>query len=458
MQRIPFPLLFFLLLGIGANAQIFTPLNLSLRDEFMINPTYLNWNLDSINQIDIGHKDNLINVNDNPQTSYLSLRKIGLEFSEGVYFISDHYGPFQHTRLGLALSYKFKVRKTFFSLGLTPNYSSFGINYSRIKLPNQLTIVDPILIDKLYTTKSSISLSPGIMVLFPNNLHIAYANHPLTDILPLTKGSINIFSLGWICQKKPSRYTAWNLFLPYQKNNYNLLEANAKYKSNIFWGSLSTFTTVWRDFQWNSIIAKTGLELDDGFNLGIAYTHPLEKVSGVNINSYEVSIGYSFQKSHPTILVDAYYSGPKIRNADRIIYYKPVKDSIIYHVDTIYYSKYLKSDTLQSTDTIEYNIFFDFDNSNLSVYAKSQLNQLMNRFENTQGLSLALYGYADQIGSEEYNLELSNKRLSAVKKYLLEHGLDESRVYSTEAIGKPLSFVDDKKQWLNRKVVIKIIQ
>src|SRR5205085_1885488 len=65
----------------------------------------------------------------------------------------------------------------------------------------------------------------------------------------------------------------------------------------------------------------------------------------------------------------------------------------------------------------------------------STLDKVAERLQNDDELSVRIVGYADQIGSEEYNLSLSQRRADAVKTYLTEHGVPETAV-SVEARGE----------------------
>ena len=65
---------------------------------------------------------------------------------------------------------------------------------------------------------------------------------------------------------------------------------------------------------------------------------------------------------------------------------------------------------------------------------------------NTQVNNIVITGYTDRIGSDKYNQKLSERRASAVKAYLVNKGVDGSRL---SAVGKgeanPVVVCNDKK-------------
>ncbi len=69
------------------------------------------------------------------------------------------------------------------------------------------------------------------------------------------------------------------------------------------------------------------------------------------------------------------------------------------------------------------------------------------------GLRIQVSGHCDDRGSDEYNLALGNRRALAAKQYLVDRGIDESRI-STESFGeeRPLDTSMNESAWaLNRR-------
>ncbi len=76
------------------------------------------------------------------------------------------------------------------------------------------------------------------------------------------------------------------------------------------------------------------------------------------------------------------------------------------------------------------NILFGFDSFELSREAKIELEKIIPVLLSNPSLLIELKGYTDAIGTKEYNLKLSDKRALSVKKYLIDSGIDPSRMMS----------------------------
>ena len=96
-------------------------------------------------------------------------------------------------------------------------------------------------------------------------------------------------------------------------------------------------------------------------------------------------------------------------------------------------------------------VYFDYDKSSLSAEAREILIGNVNWMKShSEVKNLELEGHCDSLGSEAYNVGLGLRRASAVKNFLVEQGLAESRLsvisYGEE---RPLSQTESAK---NRRV------
>lgn len=71
---------------------------------------------------------------------------------------------------------------------------------------------------------------------------------------------------------------------------------------------------------------------------------------------------------------------------------------------------------------------FDFDSSNLTPTAKSNLDKLAQVLVNNPDTNINVYGHTDNVGKVDYNQKLSERRANAVKAYLTTKGIDASRM------------------------------
>ncbi len=73
-------------------------------------------------------------------------------------------------------------------------------------------------------------------------------------------------------------------------------------------------------------------------------------------------------------------------------------------------------------------VFFDYDKSELREDTISVLSQAMGTLERNPAADILITGNADARGSEGYNFKLAEKRAAAVREYMIDRGLAESRI------------------------------
>lgn len=76
------------------------------------------------------------------------------------------------------------------------------------------------------------------------------------------------------------------------------------------------------------------------------------------------------------------------------------------------------------------NVRFDYNKASLTADAKTNLQKLIPIFNEYPDTNIMVVGYTDSIGSQEYNLPLSEKRAASVTDYLREQGIAASRLSS----------------------------
>lgn len=85
------------------------------------------------------------------------------------------------------------------------------------------------------------------------------------------------------------------------------------------------------------------------------------------------------------------------------------------------------------------NILFDFDKSALRPEAKAELDKLVETLDASKEYEIVVGGHTDAIGTESYNMGLSERRAQAVVKYLLTKGVNNAYVGSNNyGESKPL--------------------
>jgi len=131
-------------------------------------------------------------------------------------------------------------------------------------------------------------------------------------------------------------------------------------------------------------------------------------------------------------------------------------EEIEYEVDQIveYYSVLTRSLTRPKLDA---HIHFSVDSDELDDAARKNLDQWGRALAHDQMLDLrfSVAGHTDATGSEDYNAELSRRRATSVRSYLIAaHGIDPERL-ELEALGETKPLEPNDSDWgrqMNRRV------
>lgn len=81
-------------------------------------------------------------------------------------------------------------------------------------------------------------------------------------------------------------------------------------------------------------------------------------------------------------------------------------------------------------------VYFDFDKYQLKPESKEKLRVLAGVFKKHNISAVKIIGYADRIGTDEYNYTLSEKRANAVKDYLDSLVKLDSSIVELRGLGK----------------------
>jgi outer membrane protein OmpA-like peptidoglycan-associated protein len=81
------------------------------------------------------------------------------------------------------------------------------------------------------------------------------------------------------------------------------------------------------------------------------------------------------------------------------------------------------------------SIRFDFDKSDIKPQYRDILNRIAGVLMTLKGYQIYVYGYTDDIGTQEYNLKLSERRATAVREFLVKAGLNP-RIITSKGFGK----------------------
>lgn len=108
--------------------------------------------------------------------------------------------------------------------------------------------------------------------------------------------------------------------------------------------------------------------------------------------------------------------------------------------------------------TIGSDILFAFDSSVIRESAKPTLAKVVRALANNPDESVHIAGHTCDIGTDEYNQGLSERRAASVKEYLVKSGISEDRI-TTEGFGESDPLVPNENEAarkLNRRVELTI--
>ena len=105
------------------------------------------------------------------------------------------------------------------------------------------------------------------------------------------------------------------------------------------------------------------------------------------------------------------------------------------------------------------SVKFDFDKAEIKPQYREILSRIAGVLMGVRGYSVYVNGYTDDVGSQAYNLQLSERRAKAVRDYLLKAGLDPT-IITTKGFGKSDPRVQGdsaKARAMNRRVEIGLV-
>ena len=106
-------------------------------------------------------------------------------------------------------------------------------------------------------------------------------------------------------------------------------------------------------------------------------------------------------------------------------------------------------------------VTFDLNRSTLSNQAKSTLDKIAGDVSGLRtGYMLELHGYTDSTGSEQFNINLSQRRAESVQRYLVSKNVPLYRV-SITGLGKESPVADNKTDQgraQNRRVEVRVLK
>ncbi len=97
-------------------------------------------------------------------------------------------------------------------------------------------------------------------------------------------------------------------------------------------------------------------------------------------------------------------------------------------------------------------VYFDFDSARIQGDQVARIETNGDFLKNSDGVKIRIEGNCDSRGTREYNLALGERRALSAKKYLVNLGVDPSRLF-TVSFGKEklLLFGHDELSWAQNR-------
>ena len=123
--------------------------------------------------------------------------------------------------------------------------------------------------------------------------------------------------------------------------------------------------------------------------------------------------------------------------------------------------EYYANVTQRGESVILKNIYFEFDSAELTENSEEGINVILNFLNNNPNVNILLEGHTDDVGEEEYNMVLSERRAETVKNALIDRGVSAERI-KAKGCGstQPLlpNKLDDELNFLNRRVTMSVLR
>lgn len=104
------------------------------------------------------------------------------------------------------------------------------------------------------------------------------------------------------------------------------------------------------------------------------------------------------------------------------------------------------------TTIMQEDVYFDFDRSNLKPVAQDNLLRKAEWLRDNPDITVTIEGHCDERGTNEYNLALGDRRADSAKAFLVNLGIDRTRL-TTISYGeeRPVCAEQDEDCWAKNR-------
>jgi len=96
---------------------------------------------------------------------------------------------------------------------------------------------------------------------------------------------------------------------------------------------------------------------------------------------------------------------------------------------------------------------FEYNSTELTGLSKSRVRAIVEQLKRSAAVTIEIYTYTDNIGSDAYNIALSQRRADALKTYLVENGIEGEDIVAI-GVGEKQPIADNSTeagQAINRR-------
>jgi len=175
----------------------------------------------------------------------------------------------------------------------------------------------------------------------------------------------------------------------------------------------------------------------------------------------KLGVLYYFSKGEPSKLCQL-YSGLSAEGAQKVDYER-IEEIVKRYipkevVKEVVVEKPVKAEAAKTEKWVLVGVNFEFNSSKITPESYPILFDAAKTLLENPSLNVEIQGYTDNIGSEEYNKKLSQKRADAVKNYLISKGVSANRLKAV-GYGEANPVADNKTaegRAMNRRIEFKI--
>ncbi|MEJ5351305.1 MAG: OmpA family protein [Melioribacteraceae bacterium] len=175
----------------------------------------------------------------------------------------------------------------------------------------------------------------------------------------------------------------------------------------------------------------------------------------------KLGVLYYFSKGEPSKLCQL-YSGLSAEGAPKVDYER-IEEIVKRYipkevVKEVVVEKPVKAEVAKAEKWVLVGVNFEFNSAKITPESYPILFDAAKTLLENPSLNVEIQGYTDNIGSEEYNKKLSQKRADAVKNYLISKGVSANRLKAV-GYGEANPIADNKTaegRAMNRRIEFKI--